>query len=293
VLLFVTSLAGAGLAESPPRLPSAFFGTVQVNGENVPNGTVVSAWIAGVKYAETTTFITLVNSQQVSVYTLTVPGDDPSTPEVEGGNEGDTVVFKVGQFQSEESGTWHEGADCELNLNVWDHNPQVKSVFPVNGVSEPLAPITFSITYYDVDGWENLSNCFLLINTGLTSSNALYLLYSQNGNRLYLRNDASSAEVAGHPPGTNVRISNTYWTLDVANSSVSHTDKELTVNFVAIPKITFSGIPRKMYASAQDDNGNVAPWEQVGTWAINVPPKTGGFSPVAGSGTAGTPVTFY
>jgi hypothetical protein len=274
-------------------MPSGFYGSALYNGGNVPNGTLVSAWINGTKYSETTTFLTTINSQQVSVYTMAVPGDDPSTPAVEGGNEGDTIVFQVGTYTTEESGIWHEGTDIELNLHVEHHDPEIVSVTPLNGWGEPLVPITFSVTYYDPDGWANLSNCFLLINTGLSPAASLYVLYSQNGNWMYLRNDANSAQVAGRPVGTDVRLSNTYWTLDVGQSSVTHTDYTLTVNFVVIPKHTFSGPLRKVYVAAQDDDGNSVGWEQPGTWAVNVAPKTGGFSPIAGSGEAGTPVIFY
>ena len=42
-------------AEAVPPIPSSFYGTVKLNGSNVPGGTKVSAWIGGVKYAETET----------------------------------------------------------------------------------------------------------------------------------------------------------------------------------------------------------------------------------------------
>ena len=112
------------MADEPPRLPSGFYGTAKQNGANVPNGTIVSAWINSVKYAETTTFLTTINSVQVSVYTITVPGDDPSTSGViEGGNEGDTIVFKIGIYPTDQTGTWHEGTDTELNLHATVNTP--------------------------------------------------------------------------------------------------------------------------------------------------------------------------
>jgi len=58
ILAAVLSLAGAlpVLADAPPELPSSFWGTVTLDGGNVPDGTIVSAWINGVNCAETTTF---------------------------------------------------------------------------------------------------------------------------------------------------------------------------------------------------------------------------------------------
>jgi len=52
LLILVTD--SAGHAGSPP-LPASFYGTMQMDGAGVPAGTLVSAWINGVEYAETTT----------------------------------------------------------------------------------------------------------------------------------------------------------------------------------------------------------------------------------------------
>ena len=77
--------------EAVPPLPSSFYGTVKLDGANVPDGTVVSAWIRGVKYTETQTLTYLGDS----VYAVRVPGDDLETPEVEGGVEGDTIILSL------------------------------------------------------------------------------------------------------------------------------------------------------------------------------------------------------
>ena len=56
----------------------------------MPAGTRISAWIDGVKYAETPAFL----SGEVSVYCLDVPGDIRDTTRIEGGREGDTIRFR-------------------------------------------------------------------------------------------------------------------------------------------------------------------------------------------------------
>jgi len=117
VLVVVTTLllSGITIVEAVPPLPSSFHGTVRWSiGINVSPGIVVSAWINGVKYAETPVQTYLGNS----VYALNVPGDDPDTPEVEGGVEGNTVVFKVRDSIADQTGTWHSGTDVELNLTA-------------------------------------------------------------------------------------------------------------------------------------------------------------------------------
>jgi hypothetical protein len=102
------------VAEAVPPIPSSFYGTVKLNGSNVPDGTKVSAWIGGVKYAETETTIW----EGDSVYSIEVPGDDPETPGKDGGVEGETIVFKIASYTANQTGTWHSGTNVELNLTA-------------------------------------------------------------------------------------------------------------------------------------------------------------------------------
>ena len=103
-----------GVEAEPPPLPSSFYGAAKLDGANVSDGTIVSAWIRGVKYAETQT----LTYQGDSVCAIRVPGDDLGTPEVEGGVEGDTIIFKVGEAAATQTGTWHGGTDVEFNLTA-------------------------------------------------------------------------------------------------------------------------------------------------------------------------------
>ncbi len=101
-------------AEAVPPMPSSFYGTVKLNGSNVPDGTKVFAWIGGVKYCETET----ETYQGDSVYSMDVPGDDPDTPEKDGGVEGETIVFKIAGYTADQTGTWHSGTSLPLNLTA-------------------------------------------------------------------------------------------------------------------------------------------------------------------------------
>jgi hypothetical protein len=137
VLLATFSVARAELPS-----PSQFYGQVKINNENVPDGTEVSAWIDAVKYA------TAVSSTHEghSVYALDVPGDDPSTLDViEGGVDGDTIVFKIGELEleAEQTGTWISGDDVNLDLSVMvltvTADPQTK----VYGDADPELTYTY------------------------------------------------------------------------------------------------------------------------------------------------------
>jgi hypothetical protein len=114
-LVIVLVLNNVSTVSALPQLPSSFNGTVKVDGANVAAGTVVSARINGVQYSSSTVTTYLGDT----VYFFDVPGDDPSTPSVvEGGVEGNTIVFSIGGTIADQTGIWHSGTSVELNLTA-------------------------------------------------------------------------------------------------------------------------------------------------------------------------------
>jgi hypothetical protein len=97
-----------------PPLPSSFYGMVKINALNVPDGTIVKALVDGQVYAETKS----LTYKGDSVYTLDVLGDDTSSPAIDGGHEGDTIVFMVGDQKASQTGTWRGGTNTNLDLSV-------------------------------------------------------------------------------------------------------------------------------------------------------------------------------
>ncbi len=96
-------------------MPSSFYGLVEGNGASVPLGTIISAWINGVQYAETGCI--LYNG--ISVYSMDVPADDPGTLGItEGGIEGDLVIFKIGGIEANQTGIWRGGTNQALDLSI-------------------------------------------------------------------------------------------------------------------------------------------------------------------------------
>ena len=61
----------------------------------IAEGTPISASADGVVLG--TTYI--VSAPEGSVFWIDIPGDVPTTPEVEGAQEGQTVVFRVGNTE--------------------------------------------------------------------------------------------------------------------------------------------------------------------------------------------------
>lgn len=279
------------MADQPPGFPSAFYGTVTQNGQNVPNGTQVTAWINGVQYAATTTFITTIGSQQVSVYTITVPADDPSTPEViEGGNEGDTIIFRVGGYLTDQTGVWHEGTDVELNLTV-NCPPTTVSVSPSGYSSMPAYWRSFQTIYEDSNGWNDLRDVYLMWNTTATD-NTQQFRYSVLDRKIYIRNDANTEWVGGFTPGTNVQLSNTNMTLDISQTTVVTTSTQVRVTWTIMPKQPATSVNWNVYLKAVDSRSQSTGWVNRGTWRVNMFPNVGGLTPASGTVAVGTPQTF-
>jgi hypothetical protein len=109
VLLALVLLVGVVPAyaqddEFPPQLPHYFAGTVSTSTGSVPEGTVVEAFLDGVKNAETA-----VTAQ--SAYELLVPG--------EYGDEGKIVSFAVAGVQASQTAAWVSGEiDYNFDLTI-------------------------------------------------------------------------------------------------------------------------------------------------------------------------------
>ena len=141
ILAFALLFTSFTLVKAQPPLPSGFYGTAQVNGENVPEGTIVGAWIDGVQYATTDTIM----YEGFSVYSFDVPGDDPATSGlIEGGVAGDTIVFKIGDIEALQTGTWSSGSNVNLDLSTQavtvTANPQTKEY----GNADPELTYTYA-----------------------------------------------------------------------------------------------------------------------------------------------------
>jgi hypothetical protein len=103
----------------PPAMPSSFYGTLKVNGENVPDGNLVQALINGQVVAKgyTQTY------QGDSVYAMDIPGDDTDTGVQDGGRENDTIKFEIGGAMADQTGVWHTGTNVNLNLTASTSEP--------------------------------------------------------------------------------------------------------------------------------------------------------------------------
>lgn len=138
-LLLVACLAavlGSALVEAEPQVPATFYGTVKINGENVPLYVLVEARVLGVTYATRQVQV----SGADTVYVMDVPGDDPSTPGREGGQSGDTIQFYIGGLLSQ-AATWQQGV-WNLNLTATGSLPTLTPTITGQPTSTPTVTLT-------------------------------------------------------------------------------------------------------------------------------------------------------
>jgi hypothetical protein len=122
-----------------PPLPSSFYGTVKINQANVPDGTLVKALINGQVFAQTKT----LTYQGDSVYSLDVMGDDSDTALVDGGVDGDTIVFIIGEEVADQTGTWKSGTNVNLNITASTQAPTlVPTTTQIPAVPGEPIPVT-------------------------------------------------------------------------------------------------------------------------------------------------------
>ena len=110
IIIFFVFLIALKTVFSMPGIPSDFYGTVKIGGQDAPIGTVITAYIDGQNYGS----FTVTVSGKYGLFSIT--GDDLDTSGKEGGVNGDTLIFKINGQTVMQIGTWQQGESIELNL---------------------------------------------------------------------------------------------------------------------------------------------------------------------------------
>jgi hypothetical protein len=171
--------------------------------------------------------------------------------------------------------------------------PAVGIIAPSSGTSNPYQAVTFTTTYSDPDGWQDIQYVHLLINTASNGSNCFYGYYKRSTNQLYLRNSANSTWLGGFTPGSTNTIENNHVKLYCAQTTVSGSGTTLTIKWSVTFKTTFTGT-KNTYLYVKDNVGAYQGWVKKGTWKINPNsnPSVGTVSPSNGSSTVNVAANF-
>lgn len=108
LLTIVAFLLLTGMASSDSPFTCTFTGTVQMDGADAADGTIITVIIDGNKYTTATT-----TGYGASAYTIEIqPPDGMMYP------EGTEVTFKVNNHPADQTGTWKAGQSIRLDLTA-------------------------------------------------------------------------------------------------------------------------------------------------------------------------------
>lgn len=201
--------------------------------------------------------------------------------------------FKLKSTMAKKTCSIYAKADDDTSLSTgWvakltgvyiDSPPAVGSVTPSSGLYPVDTWQTFTCTYSDADGAANLWLVNLLINNGISNSGACHVVYSQNTNKFFMKNNAGTLVPAnGVVRGTDAVIETESAILDCKNSTVTTSGNTITVGWRVKFKAPMTGKTCNLYLQASDDYEVVQPWLSKGTAFVNAPPTLGPVSPATG-----------
>lgn len=148
-LLLALQSLGASRAIAQPALPSSFYGTVKYEGQNVPVGTPITAYIENVRYA-----ITYARLEGLdTVFQINIGADNPDTliEETAEAVEGKLIEFRVNNNVIDDiNPIWHTGTNVMLDLAYYDNRVPVAKDKIV--IVTPPSPVTFTLEASDEDG---------------------------------------------------------------------------------------------------------------------------------------------
>jgi len=189
-----------------------------------------------------------------------------------------TVKFYL-SFKTVYSGksynSYLKATDDSSNTAAWlqkgtykvNYKPAIGGLSPFSGTLQTATPINFITTQTDFDGWQQLQEVYLLINTSTAGANCVYAYYNQNTNQLFLRNDTDTAWLGGYTPGSVYTIENSYAKLDCLKSSISPSNTILGINWNITFKNNFTGV-KNIYLYVKDDLDEFEGWLQKGSITI-------------------------
>ncbi|HEY2018396.1 MAG TPA: hypothetical protein VGH38_33050, partial [Bryobacteraceae bacterium] len=177
-----------------------------------------------------------------TIYDLSLVGSQLATGSAAGINDHGQIVITNGTSQ------------------VWLLTPQPVTL-PAPVAATPAAGSgtsqTFTFTFSDPRGWQDLGVVNVLINNFLDARNACYLAYSQPLNALYLVNDPGLALLPG--------LSNSQCAVTAFSASGNGNTLTLTVS---LSFSTSFGGNRIFYMAARDVVQNNSGWHALGTWGV-------------------------
>lgn len=176
---------------------------------------------------------------------------------------GNRIMYLAARDAAENNSGWVAGG-------VWNvpglpaTSPAVGTVTPASGAGRAQ---TFSFTFSDANGWQNLGVVNILINDYLDGRHACYLAYSRPLGVLYLVNDPGNALLPELYLGSPTSVSNSQCTVYGVGSSATGSGTTLTLTLNIAFSASFVG-DRIVYMAARDVAERNSGWQARGRWRV-------------------------
>ncbi|MHB1459372.1 MAG: TolB family protein, partial [Armatimonadota bacterium] len=162
--------------------------------------------------------------------------------------------------------TWKQMGSFSMVVNP---APVNISLTPNSGTITVDQQTSLASIYSDPAGYANVRSCYLMLNTGATTSGAGYLYYDSVKNLLYLRKTNEAVLMGGFTPGSANVIDNDAVTLYCADTNVQKIGNNVTINWSIALKPYFAGNPCTASMQVTNRTGYADLWEQMGVFAVN------------------------
>ena len=155
--------------------------------------------------------------------------------------------------------------------------PQGVSSSPASLITKADIPQVVTGLYSDANGYLDIAQAFILINSGSSStSNCPYAYYDNKANKLYLMSDAGSWQ-GGYAPGSVATIENSSVVLNCLKTVISVAGTTITINWNFRFKERFSG-RQYVYLAANDRASAYSGWRVCSNVIIDSVAPTGSFT---------------
>jgi hypothetical protein len=180
---------------------------------------------------------------------------------------GNKVIYSAARSSSENSGWQAVGTWTLPGTSIV--GPSVGGVSPARAVTSSG---TFSFTFSDSNGWQNLAVLDVLTNSAIDGIGACYFAYvpsSAIDGSLYLVDDAGDGGYVGPPIqlSSGGSLHNSQCTINTVGSSASASGNSLTLNLAMSFSGSFAG-NRIFYLAARDSGTGNSGWKAGGTLMV-------------------------
>jgi len=148
-------------------------------------------------------------------------------------------------------------------------NPVVTPAVTADSVSPSsgnTGNATLTAVYSDTAGYPSLGSAYLLINAGLSGSNACWVTYQKASNTLNLMNDAGNGWLGPIVAGSGNTLQNSQCVVNGIGSSGAGSGNSLALTVSLSFKPAFAG-SKAVFLTA-DGGGLTSGWQSRGTWTV-------------------------